>query len=44
MDILDENLQAKEEIELTTLRKDLHHYKAQNTHLNQLNDQLVNSN
>ena len=26
------------------LKKDLHHYKAQNTHLNQLNDQLVNYN
>ena len=26
------------------LKKDLHHYKAQNTHLNQLNENLVNSN
>ena len=42
--ILDENLQAKEETELINLKKALHHYKAQNIHLNQLNDQLVNAN
>ena len=44
MDIFDEKLQAKEETELMNIRKYLHHYKDQNTHLNQLNDHLVNSN
>ena len=29
---------------ITSLRKDLHHYKGQNTHLNKLNDQCMSEN
>ena len=44
MDSLDEIMQTKEEKEITSIRKTLHHYKAQNTHLNQLNYQLMSEN
>ena len=41
---LDVSMLNKEETELSCLRKALHHYKAQNSHLNHLNDQLVSPN
>ena len=37
-------VQREEETEVSNLRKALHHYRAQNSHLNHLNDQLVNAN
>ena len=39
-----ENMKRAEEIEVSNLIRALHHYKAQNSHLNHLNDQLVNAN
>ena len=44
MDSLEEIIQTMEETKLTSLTNDLHHYKPQNTHLNNLNDHLVNDN
>ena len=44
MDSLEERIQTMEERKHTSLTKDLHHYKPQNTHLNNLNDHLVNDN
>ena len=37
-------MQNGEEIEASNLRKALHHYKILISHLNHLNDQLVNEN
>ena len=39
-----ENMQREEETEVSNLRKALHHYKTQNSHINHMNDQLVNAN
>ena len=44
MDSIEERIQTKEQTELMSLKKALHHYKSQKTHLNHLNYQLVNAN
>ena len=38
IDNSDENMQREEESEVSNLRKYLHHYKTQNSHINHLND------
>ena len=38
MDYMEERMQTSEQTKITSLRKALHHYKAPNSHLNQLND------